>query len=95
MLRAAGDCAPYAGPGLEKNASVFMADEAVQVFALKDGIVVPRALMVQVSRMLTCADMCRRVLIYAVQVFALKKTAARACGAGPQCSSLLTYADVC
>jgi hypothetical protein len=58
MPRAAGDCAPYAGPGLEKNASVFMADEAVQVFALKDGIVVPRALMVQVSRMLTYADVC-------------------------------------
>ena len=58
MLRVAGDCAPYAGPGLEKNASVFMADEAVQVFALKDGVVVPRALMVQVSRMLTYADVC-------------------------------------
>jgi hypothetical protein len=34
-------------PGEEKNASVFMADEAVQVFAIKDGIVVPRALMVK------------------------------------------------
>jgi hypothetical protein len=34
-------------PGEEKNASVFMADEAVQVFSLKDGIVVPRALMVK------------------------------------------------
>eukprot|EP00802_Teleaulax_amphioxeia_P002946 Tamp_02949.p1 GENE.Tamp_02949~~Tamp_02949.p1 ORF type:complete len:1076 (-),score=216.30 Tamp_02949:765-3743(-) len=34
-------------PGTEKNASVFMADEGVQVFALKDGIVVPRALMVK------------------------------------------------
>jgi len=45
VIKQAGDCAPYAGPGLEKNASVFMADEAVQVFALKDGIVVPRALM--------------------------------------------------
>mmetsp|Transcript_103564 Transcript_103564/g.167033 ORF Transcript_103564/g.167033 Transcript_103564/m.167033 type:complete len:1101 (+) Transcript_103564:87-3389(+) len=45
VIKNAGDCAPYAGPDLEKNASVFMADKAVQVFALKDGIVVPRALM--------------------------------------------------